>query len=110
MYTMGALSYIAYKRNTGDWVTNSNNGVGNKVTSNKGNTYNTKPSANHNTVTKNPGLKGEANSSVDIIGKDGKLATRRWFDENGNQIRDVDMTNHGNPGQHPEWPHEHGPR
>lgn len=21
--------------------------------------------------------------------------------------RDVDMTNHGNPTTHPEWPHEH---
>ncbi|MFI3201940.1 MAG: RHS repeat-associated core domain-containing protein [Eubacteriales bacterium] len=28
----------------------------------------------------------------------------------GNQIRDVDMTNHGNPTRHPEFPHVHGRR
>ena len=33
----------------------------------------------------------------DILDKDGNISTRRWFDENGNAIRDVDMTNHGNP-------------
>jgi hypothetical protein len=47
---------------------------------------------------------------VDILNSKGKLATLRWFDEYGNQIRDVDMTNHRNPARHPEWPHEHGKR
>jgi len=36
--------------------------------------------------------------------------TRRWYDSNGDQIRDLDMTDHNNPSKHPEWPHEHGPR
>ena len=47
------------------------------------------------------------NSSVDILDGNGNIKTRRWFDENGNAIRDVDYTNHGNPKMHPEWPHEH---
>jgi len=47
---------------------------------------------------------------VDILNSKGELATRRWFGEYGIQIRDVDMTNHGNPTRHPEWPHEHGKR
>ncbi|MEG0472579.1 MAG: hypothetical protein RR588_09605 [Solibacillus sp.] len=86
------------------------NGVGNSVKSNTGKVIDTTPSTNHTMVTKNPGLKGEANSSIDIMGKNGELSTRRWFDQNGNQIRNVDMTNHGNPGKHPEVPHEHGTR
>lgn len=41
------------------------------VTSNKGNEYDNKPSDNHSTTIKNPGYKGESNSSVDIVGQDG---------------------------------------
>jgi len=55
-------------------------------------------------------LKGEPNSSVDILDSDGNILTRRWYGPDGNQIRDVDFTNHGNPKTHPEWPHDHGPR
>ena len=44
---------------------------------------------------------------MDILDKQGTVATRRWFDSNGNAYRDVDMTNHGNPKMHPKWPHEH---
>ena len=55
-------------------------------------------------------MKGEPNSSIDILDKDGNIKTRRWFGPDGNQIRDIDYTNHGNPKTHPEWPHEHGPR
>ena len=80
-----------------------------RVTSNTGNTYDTTPSKNHSTTT-STSLKGKPNSSVDIVDKNGNIVTRRWFDSNGNQFRDVDFTNHGNPKTHPEWPHEHGPR
>lgn len=79
------------------------------VTSNSGNTYDTTPSQNHSTTT-STSIKGKPNSSVDILDKNGNIVTRRWFDSNGNQFRDVDFTNHGNPKTHPEWPHEHGPR
>lgn len=79
------------------------------VTSNKGNVYDTTPSINHSTTT-NTAIKGIPNSSVDIVNKNGDIVTRRWFDSNGNQFKDVDFTNHGNPKSHPEWPHEHGPR
>ena len=87
--------------------TGAPNGVGNSVTSNTGKTINTTPSANHTTVTKNPGPRGQPNSSVDILDRQGNLATRRWFDSNGRAVRDVDFTNHGKPKHHPQWPHEH---
>lgn len=67
----------------------------------------TTPSDNHTTTDKNPGKTGEPNSSVDITDKNGNLKTRRWFDENGNAYRDVDFTDHGNPKEHPQVPHEH---
>ncbi len=70
------------------------NGVGNSLITNTGQKLDTTPSKNHTTVNTNPGLNGEPNSSIDILGKDGSLVTRRWFDNNGDQIRDVDMTNH----------------
>ena len=86
-------------------------GAGKKsVMSNKGNVYDITPSKNHSITIKNLGLKGEPKSSVDILDDAGNIKTRRWFGENGDQIRDVDMTNHGNPKTHPEWPHEHGSR
>ena len=44
---------------------------------------------------------------MDILDKNGNVATRRWYGSDGKAIRDVDITNHGNPGLHPEWPHEH---
>ena len=87
----------------------NNKGTPSTVTSNKGNVYDDTPSSNHSTTTGNP-MKGEPNSSIDILDKDGNIKTRRWFGPDGNQIRDIDYTNHGNPKTHPEWPHEHGPR
>ncbi|MBS9350463.1 hypothetical protein JL733_14085 [Listeria welshimeri] len=65
------------------------------------------PSKNHTKVNKNPGPFGEPNSSVDILDSKGELTTRRFYDETGKAVRDVDMTNHGNPKRHPEYPHEH---
>lgn len=91
--------------NKGKQGNNSNSST--KVTSNLGNEIDITPSNNHTTVTKNPGPKGIPDSSVDILDKQGNVVTRRWFDSNGNAYRDVDMTNHGNPKMHPEWPHEH---
>ena len=81
-----------------------------KVTSNLGNEIDITPSTNHTTTKKNPGLKGTPNSSIDIVDSAGNIKTRRWFDSDGMQIRDVDFTNHGNAKLHPEWPHEHGTR
>lgn len=37
----------------------------------------------------------------------GNVVTRRWYDTNEKAVRDVDLTNHGIPKTHPEWPHEH---
>ena len=77
-----------------------------RITS-KGNEIDITPEKRHGTKTKNPGPYGEANSSVDILDENGNIKTRRWYDENGYAYRDVDMTNHGNAKEHPEWPHEH---
>lgn len=72
------------------------------IKSSKGNEIDITPSAKH-TTTKNPGLYGEPNSSVDIIDpKSGEIKTRRYFGPDGKATRDVDMTNHGNPKRHPE--------
>ena len=88
----------------------SRGGKATKITSNLGKEIDITPSTNHTTTTKNPGLKGTPNSSVDIVDSAGNIKTRRWFDFNGIQVRDVDFTNHGNAKLHPEWPHEHGAR
>ncbi|MCJ1218763.1 WXG100 family type VII secretion target [Paenibacillus polymyxa] len=79
------------------------------LTSNKGTSIDVTPSSNHTSTTTNPHpAKGEPNSSVDILDKNtGEIKTRRYYDENGRAVRDVDYTNHGNSKQHPEWPHEH---
>jgi len=79
------------------------------VISNNGQRINITPASNHST-TQASNLQGVANSSVDIVDHAGRVKIRRWFDAGGNQIRDVDFTNHGNPGRHPIWPHTHGPR
>lgn len=88
----------------------SEGGTQTKGTSNLGNEIDITPSANHTTTTKNPGLEGTPNSSIDIVDSAGNIKTRRWFDSDGMQMRDVDFTNHGNAKLHPEWPHEHGTR
>jgi len=80
------------------------------VISNKGTVIDITPSQTHSTSKTNLGLNGVPNSSVDILDRQGNLVTRRWFDKNGRQIRDVDFTQHRNPKNHPEVPHEHGPR
>ena len=85
-------------------------GAGNKIKTNLGKEIDINPSSKHSTTNKNPGLDGEANSSVDILDSNGNIKTRRWYGPDGKQIRDVDFTDHGNPKVHPEWPHEHGPR
>ena len=64
--------------------------------SNKGNTYDNTPSDNHTTTEGKLDPKGEPNSSADKVDKDGNVITRRWYDKNGNAVRDLDMTNHGN--------------
>ena len=64
-------------------------------------------SSKHTSVNKNPGPYGEANTSVDILDAEGNIKTRRWYDSDGKAYRDVDMSDHGNPKEHPEVPHEH---
>ncbi len=77
------------------------------ITSTVGNKIDVTPSSNHTSVNKNPGPYGEANTSVDILDAEGNIKTRRWYDSDGKAYRDVDMSDHGNPKEHPEVPHEH---
>ena len=77
------------------------------VTTNLGNEIDITPGENHTSTTTKPGTTGGKKSSVDILDDNGSIKTRRWYDENGRVYRDVDMTDHGNPKHHPEWPHEH---
>ena len=77
------------------------------ITSTIGNEIDITPSSNHISVNKNPGPYGEANTSVDILDANGNIKTRRWYDSDGKAYRDVDMSDHGNPKEHPEVPHEH---
>lgn len=78
------------------------------VTTTLGREIDITPSSNHTSVNKNPGPFAEhLNSSVDIVDVDGNIKTRRWYDSEKNASRDVDFSNHGNPKEHPEVPHEH---
>ena len=77
------------------------------VTSTLGKEIDITPSFKHSSVNKNPGPYGEPNTSVDILDANGNVKTRRWYDSDGKAYRDVDMSDHGNPKEHPEVPHEH---
>ena len=87
----------------------SKNGNGGKQTikNNLGKEIDVTPSKKHSKVSKNPRPFGEPNSSVNILNSKGEVITRRFYDKSGTAVRDVDMTNHGNPKNHPEYPHEH---
>ena len=77
------------------------------IISTLGNEIDITPSLKHTSVNKNPGPYGEVNTSVDILDAEGNIKTRRWYDPEGKAYRDVDMSDHGNPKEHPEVPHEH---
>lgn len=78
------------------------------VTSTLGREIDITPSSKHKSVYNNPGPFGnEPNSSIDILDSDENIKTRRWYDSNKKAYRDVDFSDHGNPKEHPEVPHEH---
>ena len=39
--------------------------------------------------------------------KNGTLHSERYYNSDGKAYLDIDYTNHGNPKQHPDVPHEH---
>lgn len=47
------------------------------------------------------------NSIADHIGKDGKVDIRTYYDSDGWKMKDIHMTNHGNPKKHRVVPHVH---
>lgn len=49
----------------------------------------------------------EPNSVFDTY-RDGKLVQRRYYGKTGKPRLDIDMTDHGNPKEHPVTPHYHG--
>ena len=90
-------------RNAGDMLESCKK----TIISTLGNEIDITPSLKHTSVNKNPGPYGEVNTSVDILDAEGNIKTRRWYDSEGKAYRDVDMSDHGNPKEHPEVPHEH---
>ncbi|MGY0374242.1 hypothetical protein [Clostridium sp. JNZ J1-5] len=46
-------------------------------------------------------------SSLDQVNESGETIMRRFFDDLGRALRNVDFTNHGNPKEHPIVPHVH---
>ncbi|GGC87552.1 hypothetical protein [Enterococcus wangshanyuanii] len=94
-------------KNTGNTSYKKVSGAKNVIKNNLGKELDITPSKAHTKVNKNPGPFGKPNSSVDILDSKGELTTRRFYDGTGKAVRDVDMTNHGNPKRHPEYPHEH---
>ena len=48
------------------------------------------------------------NSLTRLFDRFGRLIRERWYDANGNALWDRDHTDHGNPANHPQVPHDHG--
>lgn len=69
------------------------------------------PYENHTTVQKtdtarNLPTTGKPNSSVDFYDENGTLTQRRYYDENGRAIEDIDYE-HSNGDNSHEFPHRH---
>ncbi|WP_155965288.1 hypothetical protein [Streptococcus ruminantium] len=78
------------------------------IKSNLGNDIDITPTDNHSSVYNKAPIQYTPNSSLDILDEvTNEIRTRRYYDSNGNVLRDVDMTDHGNSKLHPEYPHEH---
>ena len=66
-----------------------------------------KHSDKYGDVHDNLDVHGDANSSQDLYDKDtGELLQRRYYDENGNAIKDIDFKHNDPNGTH-TFPHEH---
>lgn len=70
-----------------------------------------KPYVNHTTVKKTDTVRslpttGKPNSSVDFYGENGTLMQRRYYDENGRAIEDIDYE-HSNGDNSHVFPHRH---
>lgn len=48
-----------------------------------------------------PARNGKPNSTVDHIGKNGKIKTRAFYDEDGWKAAEIHTNDHNNPKQHP---------
>lgn len=46
---------------------------------------------------------------LSVLGRinDGEVVRYRYYDEDGYVEKDIDLTDHGNPKEHPEVPHAH---
>ena len=74
--------------------------------SNLGQEIDITPSSIHKEVHIKAEIHGEPNSSIDILDSEtGEIRARRFYDVNGDVYRDVDMSNHGQSKDHPEFPH-----
>lgn len=52
-----------------------------------------------------PPIKAEAMEVIEHRGSDGKVKGRSYYDESGQRIKDVHVSDHGNPKQHPYGKH-----
>ncbi|AEB75049.1 RHS repeat domain-containing protein [Clostridium botulinum] len=68
-----------------------------------------RPTGNHKTTSESklPIDNQDPSLTLDRINELGKIIARRFYDELGRALRDVDFTNHGNPKDHPIVPHVH---
>lgn len=65
------------------------------------------PALGHEEVDKLPVEDEDAFLTSQDLVKNGEVVTRRYYDENGKAVLDIDYTDHGNPGAHPKVPHRH---
>ena len=52
-------------------------------------------------------IKHIPNSTLTKNDAKGNAIIKRFFDEEGKALKDIDYTNHGNPKRHPKVPHKH---
>jgi hypothetical protein len=68
---------------------------------------NTTSTAGKNALTSSNIPTGVPNSSIPIYNSNGNQIGIRYFGPDGKAIRDIDLTDHGNPKAHPNVPHQH---
>ena len=62
---------------------------------------------NYTTTSSNMPTRGEPNSTIIRVDKNGNPISKRHYDSDGRAKEDIDYTDHGNPKTHPKAPHKH---
>lgn len=61
----------------------------------------------HTTTAHSLPTTGTPNTVTQKYDSSGNLVTERYYGSDGNALKDIDYTDHGNPKAHPKVPHEH---